>query len=218
MQNRGLFGDRREMPGIRIGIAGNDGSWFATFRHGTWPALRELWSIPGIFLLPVQLSSWDPAWRMWLPDERKQSSKIYRSYLPRPPDAAAWSTLPSYKHAIGSLEFILSTGWMLAPRERILRENSIFPWSCCCSFTLNPLLQDYNSERRCKGKKCEYSNTRINTITKRLTSVTIHAEVRSRRNMYISCPKECTECRENVHQDTDSVNWIDAFKSGYVRR
>lgn len=30
----GLFGDRREMPGIRIGMAGNDGSWFATFRLG----------------------------------------------------------------------------------------------------------------------------------------------------------------------------------------
>lgn len=33
----GSSGDQREMPGIRFGMASNDGSWFAAFRRGTSP-------------------------------------------------------------------------------------------------------------------------------------------------------------------------------------
>lgn len=33
----GSSGGRREMPGIRFGMASNDGSWFAAFRRGTPP-------------------------------------------------------------------------------------------------------------------------------------------------------------------------------------
>lgn len=43
-------------------------------------ASRVVWSIYPLYLPPPFL--WDSTWRMWLPDERKQSSKIYRSYLP----------------------------------------------------------------------------------------------------------------------------------------
>lgn len=35
------FGDRREMPGIRFEMAGNDGSWFATIRRGTLAAFAS---------------------------------------------------------------------------------------------------------------------------------------------------------------------------------
>lgn len=46
-------------------------------------ASRVVIYIPAIFLLPTRPPFlWDSTWRMWLPDERKQSSKIYRSYLP----------------------------------------------------------------------------------------------------------------------------------------
>ena len=102
----GLFGDRREMPGIRIGMAGNDGSWFATFRLGLGRrfASCDLYTryIPATTTRPPIL--WDSTWRMWLPDERKQSSKIYRSYLPT--DAgylSSYQRIPS----IGSSKFIL---------------------------------------------------------------------------------------------------------------
>lgn len=35
-------GGRREMPGIRFGMASNDGSWFAAFRRGTLPGASRV--------------------------------------------------------------------------------------------------------------------------------------------------------------------------------
>lgn len=38
----GSSGGRREMPGIRFGMASNDGSWFAAFRRGTPPGASRV--------------------------------------------------------------------------------------------------------------------------------------------------------------------------------
>lgn len=38
----GSSGGRREMPGIRFGMASNDGSWFAAFRRGTLPGASRV--------------------------------------------------------------------------------------------------------------------------------------------------------------------------------
>lgn len=78
------FGDRREMPGIRIEMAGNDGSWFATIRHGTPMAFASCdlcWVYSTIRREEALASSRESQWRMRLPDERKQSSRKYRSPL-----------------------------------------------------------------------------------------------------------------------------------------
>lgn len=40
--NYGNSGGRREIPGIRFGIASNDGSWFAAFRRGTSPGVSRV--------------------------------------------------------------------------------------------------------------------------------------------------------------------------------
>jgi len=42
MAGCGSSGGRREMPGIRFGMASNDGSWFAAFRRGTPPGASRV--------------------------------------------------------------------------------------------------------------------------------------------------------------------------------